>query len=119
MLKFVVSAMFCLTIVLPVSAYAYSIDPGPYPPDYVPAWGDTVYYETFRGGEPAYIDLEGDCRSDIDLWVYDEYGNLVAKSTSYGCYESVEFFPRWTGQFKIVVENHGKPNGSEYWLTTY
>ncbi|SMC14004.1 hypothetical protein ROA7745_03866 [Roseovarius aestuarii] len=98
---------------------ARSWDPGPYPEGFVSANGNEVYYEVFEGGYLAEIELDGDCRSDIDLWIYDDNGHLITKSTSYDCYEYVNFVPAWTGEFKIVVENHGKPNGSRYWLTTY
>ncbi len=103
---------------LGASAEAGSYTPGPYW-DYVTPNGEAVYFETFEGGFIASVVLDGDCFSDIDLWVYDEYRNLIAKSTSYGCQERVDFTPLWTGEFMIVVENHGKPNGSNFVLTTY
>jgi hypothetical protein len=86
--------------------------------DYVAADDSYVYTEVFYGGERAHICIEGDGRSDIDLWVYDENANLIAKSTSYGAYECVSFVPAWTGPFDIEVENHGKPRGSDFELIT-
>lgn len=103
---------------LGASVEAGSHTPGHYW-DFVMPHGEAVYFETFEGDFNASIVLDGDCFSDIDLWVYDEYRNLIAKSTSYGCQERVDFTPLWTGEFMIVVENHGKPNGSNFVLTTY
>lgn len=81
--------------------------------------GTNVYYdEAFYGGEQAVITLEGHDPSDIDLWVYDEYGNQVCSSTSYSSYESCSFVPRWTGNFTIRVENEGHPQGTYYTVWT-
>lgn len=100
------------------SAHARSHTPGDYE-DYVYEDDTQHYYETFEADEWAVIELKGDGYSDIDLWVYDELGYLVAKSTSYGSIEYVEFIPQWTGEFTIVVENIDKPTGSDFVLTTY
>lgn len=100
-------------------AHAQSETPGSYDEAFVNADSSDYYYETFRGGEVGHIQLRGDGRSDIDLWVYDEHNNLVAKSTSRSSLEKVSFTPAWTGRFKIKVENRWKPRGSWYRLTTY
>jgi len=64
-------------------------------------------YIIFRGGEIAEIAISGDGDTDLDLYVYDENGNLVGSDTDYtdDCY--VSFRPRWTGSFKVVVKNLG------------
>jgi hypothetical protein len=36
------------------------------------------YTISFRGGEAARITVAGDGDTDLDLYVYDEFGNLVA-----------------------------------------
>ena len=100
------------------AAFAGSYTPGPVS-GYVAAYDEISTWEYFEAGEQAYIELEGDCASDIDLWIYDENGNLVAKSTGHGCYESVVFTPLWDGEFEIRIENQGKPNGSDFVLITY
>lgn len=81
-----------------------------------------VYHITLRGNEDTQIVLEGVCPqygADIDLWVYDENHNLIIKSTSVGCYEQVHFVPRWTGVFRIEVENKYKPFYTPYELMVY
>ena len=81
--------------------------------------GVNLYYdEAFYGGEQAVITLQGHNPSDIDLWVYDEYGNLVCSSTGYSSYESCAFTPRWTGDFTIRVENEGHPQSTYFTLWT-
>lgn len=75
---------------------------------------DRVYANTtdtytirFRGGEFAEIGVVGDGDTDLDLYVYDEYGNSIVYDNSYSgsCY--VSFYPRWTGAFKVKVVNRG------------
>lgn len=81
--------------------------------------GQNLYYdEAFYGGEQAVITLQGHNPSDIDLWVYDEYGNLVCSSTGYSSYESCSWTPRWTGDFTVRVENEGHPRGTDFTLWT-
>lgn len=78
------------------------------------------YTETLIAYETTYINLSGNCidpAQDIDLWVYDENNNLITKSTTYGCNESVVVIPRWTGPFRIVIENTDKPYSTDYHLT--
>jgi len=67
------------------------------------------YYEGvwFAGGELAEIWVEGDGGTDLDLFVYDENGILIASDTriSGDCY--VSFTPLWTGPFRIEIHNLG------------
>ncbi len=66
------------------------------------------YWITFLGGTVAEIAVVGDGDTDLDLFIYDENENLIIKSVSYGdnCY--VSWRPRWTGSFKVKIENRGK-----------
>lgn len=81
--------------------------------------GQNLYYdEAFYGGEQAVITLQGHHPSDIDLWVYDEFGNLVCSSTGYSSYESCSWTPRWTGDFTVRVENEGHARGTDFTLWT-
>ena len=65
------------------------------------------YTVSFRGGETARIDLQGDGDTDLDIFVYDEFGNLVASRTGGTDRESVSWTPRFTGPFTIRVVNLG------------
>jgi hypothetical protein len=61
----------------------------------------------FRGGELAIITAIGDGDTDLDLYVYDENGRLVAKDDDGSDNCVATFQPRWTGEFRIVVRNRG------------
>ena len=69
-----------------------------------------VFTETFRGGESAFVGISGDGDSDLDLYVYDENGNLICRSTTAGDDEACRWNPRWTGPFRIQVRNLGVAN---------
>jgi hypothetical protein len=67
---------------------------------------DAFTYE-FIGGYPASAAISGDGDTDLDLYVYDENGNQVCSSITYGDDESCSWHPKWTGTFKVVVKNRG------------
>lgn len=66
-----------------------------------------TFDEAFTGDRLAEVAVSGDRTTDLDLYVYDENGNLIASDTDYSdqCY--VSFYPRWTGWFRIKVLNRG------------
>lgn len=66
-----------------------------------------TYSVNFNGGERADVAISGNGSSDLDLYVYDQNGNEVCHSTSYGDDEHCIFYPRWTGPFLIKVVNVG------------
>ena len=59
------------------------------------------------GGESTQITVRGDGDTDLDLFVYDENGNLIGSDTSYSGNASVAIRPYWTGRFTIRVVNRG------------
>jgi hypothetical protein len=63
--------------------------------------------EWFRGGDLAAITINGDGSSDLDVYVYDQYGHLIVSDTAAGDHCFVTFTPRWTGPFTIRVVNAG------------
>lgn len=67
----------------------------------------TYYDQKFWANEIAEVAVSGDGDTDLDLYVYDENGNLIASDTDYtdDCY--VRFCPRWTGLFRIKIVNRG------------
>lgn len=64
----------------------------------------------FVGGERAKVYARGDGDSDLDLYVYDERGNLICKDVSPGDEMACAWTPRWTGMFRIRVLNRGVTN---------
>ncbi len=73
----------------------------------VKAYATDVITLKFKGGENAVIAISGDGDTDLDLYVYDENGNLIASETGGSDDCRVRFFPKWNGTFKIKVKNLG------------
>jgi hypothetical protein len=69
------------------------------------------YYNTFRisfwAGELAEVGVIGDGATNVDLYIYDSYGNLVAWDENHTdkCY--VKWVPRYTETFTIKLVNRG------------
>ena len=54
-----------------------------YSSTYVKAKGTDVYHISFRAGQTAVVTVIGDGDTDLDLYVYDENGNLIDKDVDY------------------------------------
>jgi hypothetical protein len=77
-----------------------------------------VYYEwRFSAGRRAEISVRGD-GDDIDLYVYDEFGNLIVKDTSFSTVCYVSWTPRWTGKFRVEVRNASRAPYINYIIRT-
>ena len=53
------------------------------------------------------VTVIGDGDTDLDLYVYDENGNLIDKDVDYSDDCVVSFVPKWTGVFTIKIMNRG------------
>ena len=75
------------------------------------------YQISFVANELAEILVSGDGDTDLDLYVYDSNGNLIAKDDDYtdDCY--VRWVPSWTGRFIVKIVNRG-PLYNRYALLT-
>ncbi|MDQ3817419.1 MAG: hypothetical protein M3362_06980 [Acidobacteriota bacterium] len=63
---------------------------------------------SFKRGERASVYVEGDGYSDLDVYVYDAWGNLVAFDDAKNSDESIaEWIPTYTGVYTVVVINRG------------
>ena len=71
----------------------------------VQAHDTDVYYMKFRGGEEATILLIGDGDCDLDLYIYDDNGNLIESDTDSTDRCLISWVPRWTGRSKIKIKN--------------
>ena len=76
-----------------------------------------TYQISFIANMLAEILVSGDGDTDIDLYVYDSNGNLIASDESYSddCY--VCWVPAWTGKFFVKIVNRG-PVYNNYVLLT-
>lgn len=84
---------------------------------YVLGFGKDYYEINFIAFELAEIAVRGDGDTDLDLYVYDSNGNMVAKDDDYTdrCY--VSWVPLWTGRFTVKIVNRG-PIVNNYRLLT-
>lgn len=66
-----------------------------------------VFPISFRGGEQAVVSVSGDGDTDLDLFVFDQKGNLIASATDGTDDCIVRFYPLNSGLFIIRVKNLG------------
>ena len=85
--------------------------------DVVKAKTTDVYDVYFQRGTEAEVAVIGDGDTDLDLYVYDENGNLIEYDTRIGddCY--VSWTPKWSGHFKIKVKNLGNESNCYLLMT--
>lgn len=76
-----------------------------------------VYTLKYVGGQAAAVAVIGDGDTDLDLYVYDENGNMICRDTDYTDRLACEWTPRWTGNFRVVIENLGRVY-NEYQIAT-
>lgn len=69
---------------------------------------DYVYYKVkFWANELAEVVVIGDGDNDLDLYIYDQNGNLIASDTDYTDQCICRWVPSWTGVFTIKIVNRG------------
>ena len=67
----------------------------------------TDYTAKFWANELAEVIVIGDGDNDLDLYVYDSNGNLIASDTDYTDQCVCRWVPSWTGAFTIRIINRG------------
>jgi len=85
--------------------------------DTVNAYATDVYTITFKRGELARVGVVGDGYTDLDLYIYDENGNLIDFDDDSTATCLCEWVPKWTGKFTIKIKNRGSVY-SDYVLAT-
>lgn len=78
-----------------------------YDTGFVSAYGTTYYNISFRGGQRAEVYASGPGITDLDMYVYDQNGNLICRDIDYSDNMSCAWTPNWTGPFQIQVRNLG------------
>ena len=67
----------------------------------------TDYEIKFWASELAEVIVIGDGDNDLDLYIYDQNGNLIASDTDYTDQCVCRWVPAWTGTFRIRIVNSG------------
>lgn len=67
----------------------------------------TDYQVKFWASELAEVIVVGDGDNDLDLYVYDSNGNLIASDTDYTDQCVCRWIPAWTGAFTLRIVNRG------------
>lgn len=67
----------------------------------------TDYEIKFWASELAEVIVIGDGDNDLDLYIYDQNGNLIASDTDYTDQCVCRWVPAWTGAFRIRIVNRG------------
>ena len=52
--------------------------------------------------------VDGDGDTDLDIFIYDQNGYLVAYDDDYSDYCVASWRPRWSGVYRVVIVNHGR-----------
>lgn len=76
--------------------------------DVVDAFMVNIYRVNFYGNELGRVRVIGDGDTDLDVYVLDEFGNVIASDTGVTDICEVVWFARWTGPFTIRVVNLGR-----------
>ena len=106
--KIVLMALLGLSLVAPSApALAGHVDGPTEAFNRAHANSKVVYIEMFRGGEVARVFVRGDTDTDLDLYVYDASGELVAFDNDATDVCLAIWRPSRTGIYRIEVVNLG------------
>jgi hypothetical protein len=117
MKKFILSVMFLASVAITYTASAGSIDGPGRRRDVVGSHKTDSYWMAFEGGERAEVNVRGDGSTDLDCYVKDTAGSIVAVDMDTTDYCVLNWFPTRTKKYKLEIVNNGNiPNA--YLLTT-
>jgi len=105
----VAAAVMTAMLVMATSVSSFASSSGGYTThrDRVYAYSTDTYTQVFRGGETARVGVKGDGDTELDLYIYDEYGNPVAEDEDGDRVCLVSWTPSRTSRFTIKVVNRG------------
>ncbi|MBI1902589.1 MAG: hypothetical protein HYS13_15920 [Planctomycetia bacterium] len=72
---------------------------------WVGGYSSITYTVEFWGGELAEAYVAGEGAGQLDLYVYDRHGNLVAFDDTPGDLCGCRWVPTWTDSYRIMVVN--------------
>ncbi|MFT7543138.1 MAG: hypothetical protein ACI9K5_004122, partial [Gammaproteobacteria bacterium] len=85
--------------------------------DKVQAGDSDIWTLTLSAGSSDHIVVDGSVDTDLDIYLYDENGNLLDYDDDLTDYCIVDVTPRWTGKFTLKIVNRGNV-WNRYVLTT-
>lgn len=73
----------------------------------IPSRGTHDWTVRLQAYQTTVVAISGDGTTDLDIYVYDQYGNLIVSDVSYGdqCYVALDVYI--TSNFRIRVVNRG------------
>jgi hypothetical protein len=83
----------------------------------VEAFSTVTYAFNFQANQLAQVYVSGDGDTDLDLYVYDQNGSLVAYDEDWSDECLVRWIPNRTGTFTVVIKNLGRV-WNQYYITT-
>lgn len=125
MKKLIISFLMVATLVVSSVSWAFASPVGGTKTGFyrLPGLYKQTFTQKFYAGEYARVTIEGDGDTDLDLYVYDQYGRLVACDDTYADDDgSVEFYVPYNSRtakptYSIVVVNRGRIfNDYRIWL---
>lgn len=102
-----VLAIVLLSAVAPLGALADPVGGSQWGTHRVDAYSSRSFNVECSGGEWTAVSVTGDGDTDLDLYVYDGRGVLIASDTDSSDRCSVLFYAIRGGTFRIVVRNYG------------
>jgi len=115
MKKFTCVAMaMAVVLALTVTAQADSLGGRSVRTVVIPGNSTDTWTVTFVAGERASVAIVGDGDTDLDLYVFDEFGNRITWSDGPTDREACTWVPRRTGPFKIKVVNRSRTIANRY-----
>ncbi|MBL8891166.1 MAG: hypothetical protein JNL67_14385 [Planctomycetaceae bacterium] len=102
-----IAAMVSASVLGISSAVADPVGGPKYDHTRVEAHTTDVYHVDCWDDEVTAIRIQGDGDTDLDLYVYDESGNLISSGTSYSDREEVQVIPYYRQTLIIKVVNRG------------
>ena len=75
--------------------------------DMISAYSTDTYKIQFKENQKARVQVTGVGLTDLDLYIYDNNGNLITSDTSDSDNCECVWTPQWTGEFTIRIKNRG------------
>lgn len=76
-----------------------------------------VHEVVFEGEQRASIRVQGDHSTNLDCFVYDSYGQVIASDNDSSDYCVLSWTAARTERYRVHIRNHGK-SYNEYRMTT-